>query len=154
MWKMLGLSKKTDLDKLVLEVETNGVVSPEEAVRLASKILIEQMLVFAGLEHMPNMETASSKLIKPKEEPEVDPTFLELVDNLELTVRSANCLKHLDINYLGDLVQKSESELLKTPNLGKKSLTEIKELLEIRNLRLGMTVDNWPPASIKKKNKF
>jgi DNA-directed RNA polymerase subunit alpha len=145
------VEQKTDLDKLVLEVETNGVISPEESIRSASKILIEQMLVFAGLEHMPNTETPGSKLIKVKEEPEVDPLFLELVDNLELTVRSANCLKHLDINYLGDLVQKSENELLKTPNLGKKSLTEIKELLEVRGLRLGMTVENWPPSSIKKK---
>lgn len=145
------VEQKTDLDKLVMEVETNGVVSPEDAVRSASKILIEQMLVFAGLEHMPNTETPSSKLVKVKEEPEVDPVFLELVDNLELTVRSANCLKHLDINYLGDLVQKSENELLKTPNLGKKSLTEIKELLEVRGLRLGMPVENWPPSSIKKK---
>ncbi len=145
------VEQKTDLDKLVLEVETNGVISPEEAVRSASKILIEQMLVFAGLEHMPNTETPGSKLIKAKEDPEVDPVFLELVDNLELTVRSANCLKHLDINYIGDLVQKSENELLKTPNLGKKSLTEIKELLEVRGLRLGMAIDNWPPQSIKKK---
>lgn len=145
------VEQKTDLDKLVLEVETNGVVSPEDAVRSASKILIEQMLVFAGLEHMPTIETVNSKLTKVKEEPEVDPVFLELVDNLELTVRSANCLKHLDINYIGDLVQKSENELLKTPNLGKKSLTEIKELLEVRGLRLGMPVDNWPPSSIKKK---
>lgn len=145
------VEQKTDLDKLVLEVETNGVVSPEDAVRSASKILIEQMLVFAGLEHMPTIETVNSKLTKVKEEPEVDPVFLELVDNLELTVRSANCLKHLDINYIGDLVQKSENELLKTPNLGKKSLTEIKELLEVRGLRLGMAIDNWPPSSIKKK---
>lgn len=148
------VEQKTDLDKLVLEVETNGVISPEDAVRSASKILIEQMLVFAGLEHMPNIETPSIKAAKEKEEPEVEPVFLELVDNLELTVRSANCLKHLDINYIGDLVQKSETELLRTPNLGKKSLTEVKELLEVRGLRLGMTVDNWPPASIKKKNNF
>jgi DNA-directed RNA polymerase subunit alpha len=145
------VEQKTDLDKLVLEVETNGVITPEDAVRSASKILIEQMLVFAGLEHMPNTENTNAKLVKTKEEPEVDPVFLELVDNLELTVRSANCLKHLDINYIGDLVQKSENELLKTPNLGKKSLTEIKELLEVRGLRLGMAVDNWPPQSIKKK---
>ena len=144
------VEKKTDLDKLVLEVETNGVVSPEEAVRSASKLLIEQLLVFAGLEHMPELETVTHKLAKVKEEPEVDPMFLELVDNLELTVRSANCLKHLDINYLGDLVQFSENELLRTPNLGKKSLTEIKELLDSRNLRLGMHLENWPPASIKK----
>jgi DNA-directed RNA polymerase subunit alpha len=145
------VEQKTDLDKLVLEVETNGVINPEEAVRSASKILIEQLLVFAGLEHMPETQTISSKLAKVKEEPEIDPMFLELVDNLELTVRSANCLKHLNINYLGDLVQFTENELLRTPNLGKKSLTEIKELLENRGLRLGMTFDNWPPASIKKK---
>ena len=145
------VEQKTDLDKLVLEVETNGVVSPKDAVRSASKILIEQMLVFAGLEHMPNTELPGTKLVKVKEEPEVDPVFLELVDNLELTVRSANCLKHLNINYIGDLVQKFENELLKTPNLGKKSLTEIKELLEVRGLRLGMPMDNWPPQSIKKK---
>jgi len=145
------VEQRTDLDKLVLEVETNGAVSPEDAVRTASKLLIEQLLVFAGLEHMPEMQSVTNKLAKVKEEPEVDPVFLELVDNLELTVRSANCLKHLDINYLGDLVQYSESELLRTPNLGKKSLTEIKELLESRNLRLGMVLESWPPASIKKK---
>lgn len=145
------VEQKTDLDKLVLEVETNGVITPEDAVRTASKLLIEQLLVFAGLEHMPETQSMTSKLAKVKEEPEVDPMFLELVDNLELTVRSANCLKHLDINYLGDLIQFSENELLRTPNLGKKSLTEIKELLEARGLKLGMTIENWPPASVKKK---
>jgi DNA-directed RNA polymerase subunit alpha len=145
------VEQKTDLDRLVLEVETNGIVSPEDAVRNASKILVEQLLVFAGLEHMPDIQGSQAKLVKLKEEPEVDPMFLELVDNLELTVRSANCLKHLDINYLGDLVQFSEGELLRTPNLGKKSLTEIRELLDARGLRLGMTIENWPPASIKKK---
>jgi len=145
------VEQKTYLDKLVLEVETNGVISPEDAVRNASKILIEQLLVFAGLEHMPDIQGSQAKLVKPKEEPEVDPMFLELVDNLELTVRSANCLKHLDINYLGDLVQFSEGELLRTPNLGKKSLTEIRELLDARGLRLGMVIENWPPAAIKKK---
>ena len=145
------VEQKTDLDKLVLEVETNGVITPEDAVRTASKLLIEQLLVFAGLEHMPELETVTHKLAKVKEEPEVDPVFLELVDNLELTVRSANCLKHLDINYLGDLVQFSENELLRTPNLGKKSLTEIKELLEARGLRLGLGLENWPPSSVKKK---
>ncbi|MEN9390706.1 MAG: hypothetical protein RL017_3 [Pseudomonadota bacterium] len=145
------VEQRTDLDKLVLEVETNGVISPEDAIRTASKLIIEQLLVFAGLEHMPEVETPANKLVKTKEEPEIDPVFLELVDNLELTVRSANCLKHLDINYLGDLVQFSENELLRTPNLGKKSLTEIKELLDSRNLKLGMAIDNWPPASLKKK---
>ena len=148
------VEQKTDLDKLVLEVETNGVITPEDAIKSASKLLIEQLLVFAGLEHMPEMETVTHKLAKVKEEPEVDPVFLELVDNLELTVRSANCLKHLDINYLGDLVQFSENELLRTPNLGKKSLTEIKELLEARGLRLGLALDNWPPASVKKRNSY
>ena len=148
------VEQKTDLDKLVLEIETNGVITPEDAVRTASKLLIEQLLVFAGLEHMPEVETVTNKLAKIKEEPEVDPVFLELVDNLELTVRSANCLKHLDINYLGDLVMFSENELLRTPNLGKKSLTEIKELLDARGLKLGMALDNWPPASSSvKKNK-
>jgi len=144
------VEQKTDLDKLVLEVETNGVITPEDAVRKASKLLIEQLLVFAGLEHMPEIESIGSKLAQVQAEPEVDPMFLELVDNLELTVRSANCLKHLDINYLGDLVQFSENELLRTPNLGKKSLTEIRELLDARGLTLGMKIDNWPPASIKK----
>lgn len=144
------VEQRTDLDKLVMEIETNGIISPEEAVRAASKLLIEQLLIFAGLEHMPEAQTIGGKLSKVKDEPEVDPMFLELVDNLELTVRSANCLKHLNINYLGDLVQFSENELLRTPNLGRKSLTEIKELLENRGLRLGMSLDNWPPAVIKK----
>ncbi|MDQ5922092.1 MAG: DNA-directed polymerase subunit alpha [Pseudomonadota bacterium] len=145
------VEQKTDLDKLVLEIETNGVITPEDAVRTASKLLIEQLLVFAGLEHMPEVETVTNKLSKVKEEPEIDPLFLELVDNLELTVRSANCLKHLDINYLGDLVQLTENELLRTPNLGKKSLTEIREILDARGLKLGMTLDNWPPSAVKKK---
>ena len=148
------VEQQTDLDKLILEVESNGVISPEDAIRSASKILIEQVLVFAGLEHMPETETVVSKLVPVKEEPEVDPIFLELVDNLELTVRSANCLKHLNINYLGDLVTFSESDLLRTPNLGKKSLTEVKELLEARGLKLGMQLENWPPQSVKRKNLF
>ncbi len=145
------VEQQTDLDKLILEVETNGVISPEDAVKSASRLLIEQLLVFAGLEHMPEVNAPVTKLVKVKEDLEVDPMFLELVDNLELTVRSANCLKHLDINYLGDLIQFSENELLRTPNLGRKSLTEIKELLDARGLRLGMPIENWPPASIKKK---
>lgn len=146
------VEQKTDLDKLVLEVETNGVISPEDAIRTASQLLIEQLLVFAGLEHMPDSQSSTNVLVnRAKDEPEIDPMYFELVDNLELTVRSANCLKHLDINYLGDLVQFSENELLRTPNLGKKSLTEIKELLEARGLKLGMPIENWPPASIKKK---
>ncbi len=146
------VEQQTDLDKLVMLVETNGVLTPEEAVKQASKLLIEQLLVFAGLDSMPTYEQNHIKVLAPKPapEPEVDPLFLELVDNLELTVRSANCLKHLDITYLGDLVQYTESELLRTPNLGRKSLTEVKELLDSRGLRLGMVIDNWPPQSLKK----
>lgn len=147
------VEQKTDLDKLVMEVETNGVITPEVAVRTASKLLIEQLLVFAGLEHMPEIESVGNKLAKVQADPEIDPVFLELVDNLELTVRSANCLKHLDINYLGDLIQFTENELLRTPNLGKKSLTEIRELLDSRNLKLGMKIENWPPAALAKKKK-
>lgn len=145
------VEQKTDLDKLVLEVETNGVISPEDSIRAASKILVEQIAVFYHLEDIPAPEPVTKKLVKTQEEPEVDPVYLELVDNLELTVRSANCLKNLDIQYIGDLVQYSESELLKTPNLGKKSLTEIKELLDAKNLKFGMTIENWPPVSVKKK---
>jgi DNA-directed RNA polymerase subunit alpha len=147
------VEQKTDLDKLIFEIETNGVISPEESVRAASKLLIEQLLVFAGLEHMPEPEKISHKLDTPvvQEEPMINPVFLELIDNLEMTVRSANCLKHLNINYIGDLVSIAENELLRTPNLGKKSLTEIKELLQERGLSLGMKLDNWPPASIIKK---
>lgn len=147
------VEQQTDLDKLIMEVETNGVISPEDSIRTASKLLIEQLLVFAGLEHMPEAQAPSVKLARVQADPEVDPMFLELVDNLELTVRSANCLKHLDINYLGDLIQFTEGELLRTPNLGRKSLTEIKELLEARGLRLGMAIENWPPQSVKKNNK-
>lgn len=145
------VEQRTDLDKLILEVETNGVISPEDAIRSSSKTLIEHMLVFARLEEMPNTQVVANTAVKILDEPEIDSVFLELVDNLELTVRSANCLKHLDINYLGDLVQFAESELLRTPNLGKKSLTEIKELLDARGLKLGMAIENWPPASIKKQ---
>jgi len=146
------VEQRVNLDKLILEVETNGVVTPEDAIREASTILIEQMLYFAGLKEMPEIVFPHGEVqTQESTEPEVDPVFLELVDNLELTVRSANCLKHLDIDYLGDLVQFSEADLLKTPNLGKKSLTEIKELLEIRGLKLGMKIDNWPPTTLKKK---
>jgi DNA-directed RNA polymerase subunit alpha len=145
------VEQRTDLDKLVLEVETNGLMSAEDAIKSASQLLIEQLIVFAGLEHMPEAEPIANKLVSKikQEEVEVDPEFLELVDNLELTVRSANCLKHLNINYLGDLVQYSEPELLKTPNLGRKSLTEIKELLDARGLKLGTVIENWPPAALK-----
>jgi DNA-directed RNA polymerase subunit alpha len=136
------VENRTDLDKLILELETNGTIDPEESIRRAATILQQQMAVFVDLQG----ETAA----EPEEkEEEVDPILLRPVDDLELTVRSANCLKAESIYYIGDLIQRTEVELLKTPNLGKKSLTEIKDVLASRGLSLGMRLENWPPASIK-----
>ena len=136
------VENRTDLDKLILELETNGTIDPEESIRRAATILQQQMAVFVDLQG----ETTA----EPEEkEEEVDPTLLRPVDDLELTVRSANCLKAESIYYIGDLIQRTEVELLKTPNLGKKSLTEIKDVLASRGLSLGMRLENWPPASIK-----
>ena len=133
---------RTDLDKLILELETNGTIDPEESIRRAATILQQQMAVFVDLQG----ETTE----EPEEkEEEIDPILLRPVDDLELTVRSANCLKAESIYYIGDLIQRTEVELLKTPNLGKKSLTEIKDVLASRGLSLGMRLENWPPASIK-----
>ena len=136
------VEQRTDLDKLVLDLETNGTIDPEEAIRRAATILQQQLAVFVDLESERLEEAAV-------EEDEVDPILLRPVDDLELTVRSANCLKAENIYYIGDLVQRTEVELLKTPNLGKKSLTEIKDVLASRGLSLGMRLDNWPPASLK-----
>ena len=136
------VENRTDLDKLILELETNGTIDPEESIRRAATILQQQMAVFVDLQG----ETAA----EPEEkEEEIDPILLRPVDDLELTVRSANCLKAESIYYIGDLIQRTEVELLKTPNLGKKSLTEIKDVLASRGLSLGMRLENWPPASIK-----
>ena len=136
------VENRTDLDKLILELETNGTIDPEESIRRAATILQQQMAVFVDLQG----ETTA----EPEEkEEEVDPILLRPVDDLELTVRSANCLKAESIYYIGDLIQRTEVELLKTPNLGKKSLTEIKDVLASRGLSLGMRLENWPPASIK-----
>lgn len=135
------VEQRTDLDKLIIEIETNGTIDPEEAIRRAATILAEQLEPFVDLRDMRQPD------IK-KEKPEFDPILLRLVDDLELTVRSANCLKAEAIHYIGDLVQRTEVELLKTPNLGKKSLTEIKDVLASRGLSLGMRLENWPPASI------
>ena len=145
------VGQRTDLDKLIMEVETNGTISPEDSIRVSSKLLINQLLIFAGLEQMPEVRTISSEddSCEQQESDHIDPVLLELVDNLELTVRSANCLKNLDIHYLGDLVGYTENSLLRTPNLGRKSLVEIKELLNNRGLRLGMQLDNWPPKEMK-----
>ena len=136
------VEQRTDLDKLIIDMETNGTINPEEAIRRAATILQQQLAVFVDLE--------SEKESRPaKQQDEVDPVLLRPVDDLELTVRSANCLKAENIYYIGDLIQRTEVELLKTPNLGKKSLTEIKDLLASRGLSLGMRLENWPPASLR-----
>ncbi len=136
------VEQRTDLDKLIIDLETNGTIDPEEAIRRAATILQQQLSVFVDLES--EAQTALSVA-----DEEVDPILLRPVDDLELTVRSANCLKAENIYYIGDLVQRTEVELLKTPNLGKKSLTEIKDVLASRGLSLGMRLENWPPASLK-----
>lgn len=136
------VEQRTDLDKLIIEVESNGTIDPEDAIRSAATILQDQLSTFVDLESVEQAE-------KREEEPEVDPILLRPVDDLELTVRSANCLKAEQIYYIGDLIQCTEVELLKTPNLGKKSLTEIKSVLATKGLSLGMRLENWPPASLK-----
>ncbi|MEL6870998.1 MAG: DNA-directed RNA polymerase subunit alpha [Pseudomonadota bacterium] len=136
------VEQRTDLDKLLIDIETNGTIDPEEAIRRAGSILKDQLSVFVDLQGQEDTAAASA-------EAQVDPILLRPVDELELTVRSANCLKAESINYIGDLVQRTEVELLRTPNLGKKSLTEIKEVLESHGLGLGLQVDNWPPASLR-----
>ncbi|RRJ33181.1 DNA-directed RNA polymerase subunit alpha [Pandoraea apista] len=138
------VEQRTDLDKLVMNIETNGVVSPEEAIRQSARILVDQLSVFAALE---GTEAASEA---PSRAPQIDPILLRPVDDLELTVRSANCLKAENIYYIGDLIQRTENELLKTANLGRKSLNEIKEVLASRGLTLGMKLENWPPAGLEK----
>jgi len=138
------VEQRTDLDKLVMTIETNGAITPEEAVRQSARILVEQLSVFAALEGV--IETSSSRPTSP----DVDPILLRPVDDLELTVRSANCLKAENIYYIGDLIQRTENELLKTPNLGRKSLNEIKEVLAARGLTLGMKLENWPPVGLDK----
>jgi len=136
------VEQRTDLDKLVIDLETNGTIDPEEAIRRAATILQQQLAVFVDFDHEKEPE-------RVEEEEEIDPILLRPVDDLELTVRSANCLKAENIYYIGDLIQRTEVELLKTPNLGKKSLTEIKDVLASRGLSLGMRLDNWPPASLR-----
>ncbi len=136
------VEQRTDLDKLIIDLETNGTIDPEEAIRYAATILQHQLNVFVDLQ--------SEIIAEPEErEDEIDPILLRPVDDLELTVRSANCLKAEDIYYIGDLIQRTEVELLKTPNLGKKSLTEIKDVLATRGLSLGLRLENWPPSSLK-----
>jgi DNA-directed RNA polymerase subunit alpha len=140
------VEQRTDLDKLILDVETNGTIDAEEAVRRAGNILTDQLEVFVELRGKDEAGAAAA-------ETQIDPILMRPVDELELTVRSANCLKAENINYIGDLVQRTEVELLRTPNLGKKSLTEIKEVLESHGLSLGMRVDGWPPAGLVRDDK-
>jgi len=134
------VEQRTDLDRLVLDIETNGTIDPDEAIRTAATILQDQLSAFVKLDGTPE-----PVIKRPEERPSIDPLLLRPVDDLELTVRSANCLKAENILLIGDLIQRTEVELLKTPNLGKKSLTEIKDVLAQRGLSLGMRLDNWPP---------
>lgn len=140
------VEQRTDLDKLVLDIETNGTIDPEEAIRRAATILQQQLAVFVDLE-------SEGEPAAEEKEDEIDPILIRPVDDLELTVRSANCLKAENIYYIGDLIQRTEVELLKTPNLGKKSLTEIKDVLASRGLSLGMRLENWPPPSLRGDDK-
>lgn len=143
------VEQRTDLDKLILEIETNGVIEPAEAVRYAARVLIDQLSSFADLQGVsPLSDSSATKLVAPQSS--IDPILLRPVDELELTVRSANCLKAENIYYIGDLIQRTETELLKTPNLGRKSLNEIKDVLAARGLTLGMKLENWPPAGLDK----
>lgn len=138
------VENRTDLDKLVIDVKTDGTLDAEDAIKYASTILSDQLSSFV------DFKVIEEQVIE-KEEPTVDPALLQAIDELDLTVRSANCLKAENIYYVGDLIQRGEMELLKTPNLGKKSLTEIKDVLASKGLSLGMHLDNWPPASLEQK---
>ncbi len=138
------VAQSTNLDKLIIDLETNGTVDPESAIRTAATILQNQLSSFVNLQSMEDEASVEEEL-------DIDPILLRPVDELELTVRSANCLKAENIYYIGDLIQRTEVELLRTPNLGKKSLTEIKDVLASHGLSLGIQLENWPPASIREK---
>lgn len=136
------VEQRTDLDKLIIDLETNGTLDPEEAIRRSATILQQQLAPFVDLKSSPILKDIADQQA-------VNPIFTRPVDDLELTVRSANCLKAESIYFIGDLVQRTENDLLKTPNLGKKSLTEIKSVLASHGLSLGMRLDNWPPSTLK-----
>jgi DNA-directed RNA polymerase subunit alpha len=138
------VEQRTNLDKLVIELETNGTVDPETTIKMAATILHDQLSVFVDFEKVNDQAPDTEFEI----EEVFDPVLLRPVDDLELTVRSANCLKAENIFYIGDLIQRTEVELLKTPNLGKKSLTEIKDILALKGLSLGMRLENWPPDNL------
>ncbi len=139
------IGERTDLDKLTMQIETNGAVTPEDAVALSARILQDQLQLFVNFEE--------PRAAQPEERAEEDLAFnrnlLRKVDELELSVRSANCLKNDNIIYIGDLVQKTEAEMLRTPNFGRKSLNEIKEVLSQMGLHLGMEIPTWPPENIE-----
>jgi len=140
------VENRTDLDKLIIELETDGTLNPEDAIRYSASILQQQLATFVDLQH--------EIVARPRQNKNnFDPLLLRPVDDLELTVRAANCLKAENIYYIGDLVQRSEYDLLKTPNLGKKSLLEIKSVLAQRGLSLGMNIEPWPPAELQDKDK-
>ena len=138
------VENRTDLDRLIIDVDTDGTLEAEDAIKYASTILSDQLSAFVDFTVIEEPEVE-------EKEAEVDPALLQAIDELDLTVRSANCLKAENIYYVGDLIQRSEMELLKTPNLGKKSLTEIKDVLASKGLSLGMHLENWPPASLEQK---
>jgi DNA-directed RNA polymerase subunit alpha len=141
------VEQRTDLDKLIIDIETNGTIDAEEAIRRSGGILKDQLSVFVELQ---GHDEGAAKDV----ETEFDSILLRPVDELELTVRSANCLKAENIHYIGDLVQRTEVELLRTPNLGKKSLTEIKEVLESHGLSLGMRLEGWPPPNLRREDEY
>ena len=140
------VEQRTNLDKLIIQLETNGTIDPEQAIRQAAGLLQQQLSVFVDLQ-------ADEEIESEQDEAKIDPILMQPVDDLELTVRSANCLKAESIYYIGDLIQRTEVDLMKTPNLGKKSLTEIKDVLGTYGLSLGMRLENWPPVELQKDHK-
>jgi DNA-directed RNA polymerase subunit alpha len=138
------VGQDTDYDKLTMEIETNGTILPEDAVALAGRIISDQATLFVNFQ-----EEEVVKESEKETEPQLNPNLLRKVDELELSVRSANCLKNDNIIYIGDLVLKSENEMLRTPNFGRKSLNEIREVLSHMGLGLGMNIENWPPENIE-----
>ena len=137
------VEQRTNLDRLIVDIDTDGTLDAEEVLRISATILQHQLSAFAELGRL-------EEVIEEKEEVKIDPVMLRPVDELELTVRSANCLKAENIHYIGDLVTRMESDLLRTPNLGRKSLNEIKQVLSSRGLSLGLTLEEWPPESAEK----
>jgi DNA-directed RNA polymerase subunit alpha len=142
------VAQRTNLDKLIIDLETNGTVDAKDTIKLAASIIHDQLSVFVDFKEV--SEQPRVEYTSPDES--IDPVLLRPVDDLELTVRSANCLKAENIFYIGDLIQRTEVELLKTPNLGRKSLTEIKDILALKGLSLGMRLENWPPEGLAEHN--